>query len=66
MTGEEAKKYLISRQAVIYKDMKYERISAIIYRPDEKNNIIVSAELLDKSKNSVTIARLQDVKGSDE
>ena len=63
MTGEEAKKCLLSRVAVFYKDTKYERISAIIYRTDERNNITVSAELLDKSNNSVTIARLNDVKG---
>lgn len=62
MTGEEAKKCLLSRQEVICNGINYERIKGIIYRLDENNNIVVSLELLDKSKNSVTIARLQDVK----
>ena len=63
MTGEEAKKYLYSRQEVECNGIRYKRISAIIYRLDEKGNIVVSVELLDKSQNSVTVARLIDVKG---
>lgn len=61
MTGEEAKECLLSKEKVIYNGITYKRISAIIYRLGERNNIIVSAELLDNSKNSVTIALLKDV-----
>ena len=63
MTSEEAKQCLFSRSEVIYKDITYKCITAIIYRLDlSMKHIIVSAELLDKNKNSVTIALLKDVK----
>lgn len=61
MTAEEAKKCLYSKQAVICNDVRYDEISAIIYRLDNNKNIMVSAELLDKSKRSVVIARIKDV-----
>ena len=62
MTSEEAKQCLYSRKEVVCNDITYERMKAIIYRLDERDNIIVSAELLDKNRNSVTIAQLKDVK----
>ena len=65
MTSEEAKKCLFSRAEVICNGVTYERMSAIIYRVDDKDNIKVSAELLDKNRNSVTIALLKDVKEKD-
>lgn len=62
MTSEEAKKCLMTRQEVMCNGLNYERISAIIYRLDERDNIVISAELLDKNRNSVTVAQLKDVK----
>lgn len=62
MTSEEAKQALYSRVAVVCNGVHYKYITAIMYRLDEAGrNIIVSAELLDKNKNSVTIAQLKDV-----
>lgn len=67
MTSEEAKQCLYSRKEVVCNGINYERITAIIYRLDEAGkNIIVSAELLDKNRNSVTIAQLKDVKEIEE
>ena len=61
MTNEEAKTALINRTPVTYNGILYSYISAIIYRYDNSNNLIVSAELLDKNKRSVTIAQIKDV-----
>ena len=62
MTSDEAKKCLFERCAVVYGGARYERITAIMYRLDEAGkNIIVSAELLDKNRNSVVIANLKDI-----
>ena len=61
MTGEEARNALFNRTPVIFKGIEYQRITAIIYRCDKDNNLIVSAELLDKNKRSVIIAKLKDV-----
>ena len=62
MTSEEAKQCLYSRVEVVYKGMRYRYITGIMYRLDESGrNIIVSAEMLDKNKNSITIALLKDV-----
>jgi hypothetical protein len=65
MTSEEAKKCLYTHEAVICKGITYKCITAIIYRLDPSMNIIVSAELLDKNDNSVTLARLGDVERKD-
>ncbi len=72
MNNDELKTALLNHTPVILKapllgEIKYERITAIIYR-EEKGRIVVSAELLDKNKNSVTIAspktiRFLEVKG---
>lgn len=62
MTSEEAKQCLYSRAEVVCKGITYKCITGITYRLDESGkNIIVSAELLDKNRNSVTIAQLKDV-----
>lgn len=61
MTAEEAKKSLYSKQAVIHNGIRYDKVTAIIYRLDNNDNIMVSAELLDKSKRCVVIARIKDV-----
>lgn len=62
MTNEEAKTALFNRTPVIFNNTEYLYISAIIYRYDKYNNLIVSAELADKNKRSVTIAQIKDVK----
>lgn len=61
MTNAEAKEALKKRTPVIYNNIEYLYISAIIYRYDKNRNLVISAELTDKSKRSVTIAQLKDV-----
>lgn len=61
MTNEEAKNALIKRTPVTYNGIHYSYISAIIYRYDRNNNLLISAELTDKNKHSVTIAQIKDV-----
>lgn len=62
MTSEEAKKALHSRVPVVCGEIEYKCISAIIYRYDKRGKLLVSAELLDKREQSVTIALIKDVK----
>ena len=62
MTNNEAKDALFARTPVVYKNTEYSHISAIIYRSDKNNNLIISAELMDKNKRSVTIAQLKEIK----
>lgn len=61
MNNAEAKEALIRRSPVIYNGINYSYISAIIYRYDMNNNLLISAELTDKTKRSVTIAQIKDV-----
>lgn len=61
MTNAEAKTALINRTPVVFNNIEYLYISAIIYRCDENKNLSISAELLDKNKRSVIIAKLKDV-----
>ena len=61
MTNSEAKEALKNRTPVIYNNIEYLYISAIIYRYDKNLNLVISAELTDKCKHSVTIAQLKDV-----
>ena len=61
MTNEEAKLALIKRTPVIFNNIEYSYISAILYRYDKNDNLIISVELTDKNKRSVTIAQLKDV-----
>ena len=61
MTNSEAKEALKNRTPVIYNNIEYLYISAIIYRYDDNYNLMISAELADKCKHSVTIAQLKDV-----
>lgn len=61
MTNSEAKDALLQRIPVIFNGNRYEYISAIIYRYDSNYNLLVSAELTDKNKRSITIARVKDV-----
>lgn len=61
MTHEEAKKAWYEKKPVVSGGIKYLKINALIYRLDKKNNIEISAELLDQNTNSVVIARFEDV-----
>lgn len=61
MTNTEGKNALLNRTLVIFNNIEYLYITKIIYQYDENNNLFISAELLDKSRRSVTIARLKDV-----
>ena len=61
MTNAEAKDALIRRTPVIFKNIEYSCISAIIYRYDKNDNLLISVELTDKNGRSVTIAQLKDV-----
>lgn len=56
MTGAEVKAAFMDGCPVSYSGIEYLGISALIYRrgPDE---IYIQVELLDKTRNSVTIAR---------
>ena len=61
MTNEDAKIALLYKYPVTYNGVNYSYISAIIYRYDKNNNLLISAELTDKTKHSVTIAQLKEV-----
>ena len=61
MTNAEAKEALKNRTPVVFNNIEYSYISAIIYRYDKNRNLVISAELTDKCKRSVTIAQLKDV-----
>lgn len=62
MNNAEAKTALLKRTPVTCNGINYSHISAIIYRYDRYNNLLISAELADKNKRSVTIAQLKEVK----
>lgn len=61
MNNDEVKTALFNRTPVSYNGIDYLYINAIIYKCDKNNNLIISAELIDKTKNSVTIAQIKDV-----
>lgn len=66
MTSEEIKKAMVSFSPVIHKGIKYQRISAYIYRIFLNPNTgkwkeTFQVELLDKNGQSVTIANAADV-----
>ena len=65
MTNTEAKEALKNRTPVVYNNIEYLYITKIIYSVDENYNLLISAELLDKNKRSVTIAQLKDVISND-
>lgn len=66
MTNEEVKEAFSNQSPVICGGIEYARISAIIYRYDTYGKFIISAELQDKRMQSVTIARIQDIKAVSE
>lgn len=50
------------REEVVYKEIVYERVNAVIRRMTDNNTLKTYVELLDKNKNSVVIAPGIDVK----
>lgn len=60
MTNEEIKACLYDRRQVAHNGIKYDYVSAITYRV-ENGHVAVKAELMDKTKRSVTIANVKDV-----
>ena len=66
MTNDEAKNALFKRVPVTHNGIKYAKITAIIYRVNKQNQVVVSAELLDYSNHSVTIAQVKDVTFTDD
>lgn len=61
MTNDEAKTALFKRTPVICNGIEYLYISAITYRVNSNDELIISAELLDRNRRSVTIAQIKDV-----
>lgn len=61
MTNEEIKDALLKKYPVIADGIEFKCVNAVIYR-EQSGRITVSAELLDKCKNSVTIVSLDKIK----
>ncbi|BFH15575.1 hypothetical protein PMJ10TS2_52030 [Paenibacillus melissococcoides] len=61
MNNEELKEVMTSGEPVEYRGTTYSHISAIIYRKSEAG-MFIQAELMDKTKNCVVIARPIEVK----
>lgn len=61
MNVNEAKEALFNHKKVKFKGIVYEKISALIFRVDEKGAIIQSAELIDKNKRTLVIALVKEI-----
>ena len=61
MTVDELKEAWRADVPVVHRDIVYRRISALIYRRDDKNEPFLQVELLDKNTNSVVIAAPREV-----
>lgn len=64
MNPTTAKKLMIAESNVFYDGVEYDKIQSLIFKKTE-NGIKACAELLDKSKNSLTIAFLKDIKSEE-
>ena len=65
MTNDELKAAFMDETPVMHGGIQYLKVSAIIYRKRD-GKVIVDAELLDKNRNSVTIAdpkRVEEIGG---
>ena len=60
MTNQELKDAMLNRVPIIYNGMEYDCVSGIIYR-NVGGKIAVTAELFDKSHNSVSIVSPQKI-----
>lgn len=56
MSNRELKEVMMAEEPVIYNDIEYKCISAIIYRKNE-SGVGIQVELTDGKAHSVTIAR---------
>ena len=61
MTVDELKEAWRAGVPVVHRDIVYRRISALIYRRDDKKRAFLQVELLDKNTNSVVIAAPREV-----
>ncbi len=61
MTNDELKEALFDGRPVEHNGIIYKCVSAIIYR-NKKGKLDISAELLDKNKNSVSIVNPAKIK----
>lgn len=71
MENSELKNALISRRAVIHSyplqgDIRYERVSAIIYRLNKNGEIVPEVELYDKCGHSVMISKPKYIRYAEE
>lgn len=65
MTNDQLKEVLFSKKPVECNGITYRRISALIYRKNEKGGLRVQVELEDMKAHSVTIAepsRVNEIK----
>lgn len=60
MNNQELKEALLQRFPVVCRGVTYDQVSAIIYRA-VNGQIVVTAELMDKNVNSVTIVDPKNV-----
>lgn len=60
MTSEEIKDALLKKYPVCANGIEYKCVTAVIYR-ERNGKIVVSAELLDKNRRSVTIVSLDRI-----
>lgn len=60
MTNQELKDALVQRCPVVCRGITYAYISGIIYRA-ANGHIVVTAELMDDNRNSVTIAEPRNI-----
>lgn len=60
MNNAELKEALFSREPVVHMGTRYDYVSGIIYRTC-KGQLYITAELMDKAGNSVTIVRADKV-----
>ncbi len=60
MTNEELRETMMSGEPVEYRGIVYTHISAVIYRKSEAG-MFIQAELMDKNKNCVVLARPMEI-----
>lgn len=64
MNTTTAKKLMIAESHVFYNSVEYDKIQSLIFKKTE-NGIKACAELIDKNKNSITVAFLKDIKSEE-
>ena len=64
MNPTAAKKLMIAESPVFYDGVEYDKIQSLIFKKTE-NGIKSCAELIDKNKNSITVAFLKDIKSEE-